>query len=196
MDYKKHYDKLIEKHGIEEKPCYYSERHHVVPKCMGGSDELSNLVYLKPKAHFTAHFLLWKIYRSPKLGHAFNMMCNNTSQGSQRGSRNYSIARKAHSEAMSESNPMFDPVIVAKISGDNHYMKQDKWKDYFSEQRLGRNNPMFGRKNPSRYRKVMTPTGEYGSLVAAAEGNNLSRSSVMRYLKDARKEEWCYIDQA
>ena len=41
-------------------------------------------------------------------------MCNNTSKGKKRGSRNYDIARKAHSEAMKLSNPMFDPNMAKK----------------------------------------------------------------------------------
>jgi len=58
MDYKKHYQSLIKKHGNKEKPEFYVERHHIIPKCIGGSDKENNLVYLTPKAYFTAHFLL------------------------------------------------------------------------------------------------------------------------------------------
>lgn len=59
MDYKKHYQSLIKKHGNKKKkPEFYVERHHIIPKCIGGSDKENNLVYLTPKAYFTAHFLL------------------------------------------------------------------------------------------------------------------------------------------
>lgn len=51
------------------------EIHHIIPKCLGGSDEESNLVKLPLKAHFIAHLLLCKIYpNEPKLFYAFNMM--------------------------------------------------------------------------------------------------------------------------
>ena len=61
MNYVKHYNLLIAKHGSVEKPNSYSERHHILPKCLGGSDEESNLVYLSAEAHYVAHQLLVKM---------------------------------------------------------------------------------------------------------------------------------------
>ncbi len=40
----------------------YLERHHVVPKCLGGTDELSNIVSLTPEEHYVAHQLLVRIH--------------------------------------------------------------------------------------------------------------------------------------
>jgi hypothetical protein len=124
------------------------------------------------------------------------MMCNNTSKGKKRGSRNYDIARKAHSEAMKLSNPMFDPNMAKKkkISGDKHYMKKKEWKEYFSKQRTGEQNPMFNRKNPSRYRGVTTLIGSFNSLVDVCLANKISKTTLLRYLKNAEKTEWKYID--
>lgn len=36
----------------------YHERHHIVPKCMGGGNDEDNLIDLFPKEHFEAHRLL------------------------------------------------------------------------------------------------------------------------------------------
>jgi hypothetical protein len=44
-----------ERHG-------YMERHHVLPKCMGGSNRKDNLVYLTAKEHFIAHKLLVRMH--------------------------------------------------------------------------------------------------------------------------------------
>ena len=74
MNYKNHYDELIRKHGVKSKPEYYSERHHILPKSMGGTDDEDNLVYLTFKAHYTAHHLLWKIHRNKSMAFAFTMM--------------------------------------------------------------------------------------------------------------------------
>jgi len=38
------------------------ETHHIVPKCMGGSNSKDNLVKLTPEEHYLAHQLLIKIY--------------------------------------------------------------------------------------------------------------------------------------
>jgi hypothetical protein len=40
------------------KPDFFAERHHIVPRCMGGSDEPDNLIYLTPSEHLRAHRLL------------------------------------------------------------------------------------------------------------------------------------------
>lgn len=42
----------------------YLEKHHVIPRCMGGSNDKSNLVLLTGREHFMAHMLLWKAYPS------------------------------------------------------------------------------------------------------------------------------------
>ena len=37
-----------------------SERHHIVPRSLGGTNEVTNLVYLTPREHFVCHLLLTK----------------------------------------------------------------------------------------------------------------------------------------
>lgn len=39
----------------------YTEKHHIIPKCMGGPDTSNNLVRLTAKEHFIAHRLLVKM---------------------------------------------------------------------------------------------------------------------------------------
>jgi hypothetical protein len=38
------------------------ERHHIIPKCCGGTNCRSNLVFLTPTEHYIAHRLLVNIY--------------------------------------------------------------------------------------------------------------------------------------
>lgn len=40
----------------------YRERHHVLPRCMGGGDSKENLVALTPEEHYVAHQLLVKLH--------------------------------------------------------------------------------------------------------------------------------------
>lgn len=75
MDYNKHYHTLIQKAKSRVLEGYV-EKHHILPKCMGGTDTLDNLVALTPEEHFVAHQLLIKIYpNEPKLIYAAQMMC-------------------------------------------------------------------------------------------------------------------------
>lgn len=80
MNYKKHYDALIER-AKNRTLQSYSEKHHIIPKCTGGNDSLENLVVLTPEEHYVAHQLLVKIYLqlgdkviSKKLLYALNLM--------------------------------------------------------------------------------------------------------------------------
>jgi len=40
----------------------YSEAHHIIPRCMGGTDELENIAHLSAEEHYVSHQLLVKIY--------------------------------------------------------------------------------------------------------------------------------------
>jgi hypothetical protein len=55
----------------------YAERHHIVPKCMSGSNNRENLVELTAREHFIAHKLLCEIYpENNKLRYALWAMIN------------------------------------------------------------------------------------------------------------------------
>ena len=74
MNYKKHYDILITRirNRILEG---YVEKHHIIPKCLGGSDDPDNIAILTPEEHFLAHQLLVKMYpNSPPLASAAVIM--------------------------------------------------------------------------------------------------------------------------
>jgi len=61
MDYQKHYTRLIERAQDRILPDY-SEKHHILPRCLGGSNSKSNIVKLTPEEHYVAHQLLSKIH--------------------------------------------------------------------------------------------------------------------------------------
>ena len=63
MNYQKIYDAIIAKARSEETiPGNYYERHHILPKCIGGGNEPENLVTLSARSHYIVHQLLVKIY--------------------------------------------------------------------------------------------------------------------------------------
>jgi len=80
----RHYEKLCLRslsRGLDKsKLNYYSERHHIIPRCLGGSEN-NNLVLLTPAEHYVAHQLLSKIFpNNLKLLSACQFMCTD-SQG-------------------------------------------------------------------------------------------------------------------
>ena len=106
MDYQKIYNALVEKakvRGLDKSSVdYYTEIHHIVPRCLGGSDEPDNLVMFSGREHFIAHLLLWKIYpNNHQLMHAAWMM-SHTRCGDKVNSTTYSALKVRHSDWLSE----------------------------------------------------------------------------------------------
>lgn len=79
MNYQKIYNEIIQKaksRGLNKKFIEgYFEKHHIIPKCLGGSNDTNNLVLLTAKEHFICHHLLWRENKNNlKLFWAFKAM--------------------------------------------------------------------------------------------------------------------------
>ena len=68
--YYKTYNQLIDKCIQMEKDGYpedmYTEVHHILPKCQGGTDEKCNLVRMPVRYHVVAHMLLASAFPDDK----------------------------------------------------------------------------------------------------------------------------------
>lgn len=78
-EYYEDYLQLVEQckpRGLnKEDISYYTEKHHILPKCMGGKDEESNYVLFSAREHIIAHILLYRAYPdNPLITHAANCM--------------------------------------------------------------------------------------------------------------------------
>jgi hypothetical protein len=125
----------------------YKERHHIVPKSLGGSNDINNIVNLTPKEHFICHLLLTKMVDSilkKKMTYAVWLMCNvkNHNQPSRYvpNSNTYQLIRKQHSKNVSEKQAgrkkNYSSFAGRKHSNETLIL-QRKCK-------LGNNNPNFG----------------------------------------------------
>lgn len=66
MNYKRIYDSIV-LHALQKvNQSTYLERHHIIPKFMGGQNSLENYVYLTPKEHYLCHLLLIKLVPEEK----------------------------------------------------------------------------------------------------------------------------------
>jgi hypothetical protein len=61
MDYTRIYNQIVER-AQTRKLEGYVEKHHIVPKCIGGLDVKENIVELTAREHFLCHMLLCEIY--------------------------------------------------------------------------------------------------------------------------------------
>lgn len=55
------YHNIVAKAALRVNVDGYFEKHHIVPKALGGTDDESNMVNLTPKEHFICHRLLVKM---------------------------------------------------------------------------------------------------------------------------------------
>jgi hypothetical protein len=138
MNYKIHYNKLIDRAKNRILDEGY-EVHHVMPRCLGGTDDSDNLVKLTPEEHYIAHQLLVKIYPNEnKLVYAAMMMC----VGNKRNNKRYGwLKRKYHSickQRIGEKNGAFGSRWISNPdTGETLKIKQhEKIPDGFV---LGRN---------------------------------------------------------
>jgi hypothetical protein len=138
MNYQWHYDRLIETRKTREMASVeYYEKHHILPKSMGGSNDKDNLVYLTAREHFIAHWLLWRIYRNQQMAYAFHSMCNfrNT------GQKNHFISSRAYSEA----KEVFRQIVSEKMKGNTYclgYKHTDEARKNFSISHKGLKNSL------------------------------------------------------
>lgn len=99
MNYSKVYDSLID--FRRNNPPDGGEAHHVLPRCLGGTDCLDNLVRLTWREHFVAHRLLARIYPEESgLKYAVYMMTLIQADKTRKpNSRQVAVARRSLSEA-------------------------------------------------------------------------------------------------
>jgi hypothetical protein len=95
MNYQRHYDQLIANAKKRDDVSGYTEKHHILPKSLGGSNAKNNIVTLTGREHFLAHMLLAKIH-GKGLWQAARMMQNKSKvQGGRRSnSRLYEMAKR------------------------------------------------------------------------------------------------------
>ena len=142
MDYKKHYDILIERTRNQEKQPGY-ERHHIIPDSMfinrqrkgkpgileGDPDAPGNIVFLTCREHYVAHLLLVKIYPDNRgLVYAARMMTFNSPDHKDGRSKNrlYSWLKEKYIEAStgqkrsSETKKNISNSLIDKPKSEEH----------------------------------------------------------------------------
>jgi hypothetical protein len=145
MNYQRIYNTIIER-SKQRTLLEYIEEHHVVPRCVGGTDDSYNLVMLTPEEHYLCHQLLVKIYpgNMKLVKAAMFMVASNKHQ--RRNNKTYGWLKKQYSEYMKGPN---NP---SKLNGTwNKGVTGYKNKVNFSDEsiklfsdRMKNNNPCAG----------------------------------------------------
>lgn len=108
MDYKKHYNLLIEtRRNRNIIVGEYYEKHHILPKSMGGNDNVNNLINLTAREHFIAHWLLWRIYQNKEMAFAFHSLIHMGKNQIIKSSRVYEESKIAKRQFIIENNKIY-----------------------------------------------------------------------------------------
>ena len=135
MNYKKIYDQIIENAKIRQLTGY-KEKHHIIPRCIGGLDTKDNLVELTAREHFVCHQLLCEIYTdNKKLKYALWAMSNQNSSKQQRvysiSSRLYESLRKEIAEfnRINSTGRKHKPESIQSMIEKRTGQKKSKYKN-------------------------------------------------------------------
>lgn len=165
MNYQKIHDSIIDLAKNRKKPDCYCERHHILPRSMGGDDSPENLVILTAREHFLIHWLLYKIHRNKEMTYAFHAMTKPVGNGRVRyTSHSFKYAREAMARWMSEN-----------MSGENHpcYGKFGEMSASFGSKRTDEQKQKISKKAKERYKKNPHPTAK---RVVCIETNEVFKS--------------------
>lgn len=175
MNYQRIYENLIStrKNRVSEDAIYY-ERHHIIMRSMGGSNDPENIVKLTAREHFLAHWLLWRIHRNREAAYAFKLMCE-------------IVANKKCFSSVAYSE------IKKELSVIESSRAKEKWKNStFDREKFSKrmktfnasNNSELNKKNLSKWMKLRAQRGGlqleknpmYGKKHSEASKNKNSHS--------------------
>lgn len=144
------------------------EKHHILPKSLGGSNERSNIVCLTYREHFIAHWLLTKFVKTTdkkKMLHALWRMTGKSKfhEGKIIYSWQYSIAR----EAFVQSNYGNEYHKFRKRT--RGWSQSDEWKAKTKSRMMG-NKHGEGNQN-AKGKNVGNKNGRAVSVICLNDGN-------------------------
>ena len=152
LNYRKIYESLINRALCRNILEGYFEKHHIVPKSSGGTDNKENIVNLTGREHYIAHKLLYKINPTKENAYALVALSRMSINGIVRcNSRQVEYCRKLSAE-LSRSR-----MLINNPGKNLHGDKSLKFIGYWA-----------------------TPYGVFGSVYDAAKETGVSKSTIQR----------------
>lgn len=187
MDYSRIYTELMERandRALEG----YSERHHIVPKCMGGDNKPRNIAILTPEEHYLAHQLLVKIYPdNHKLVFAANMMCGGGPKGNNQRVNNKQfgwLKRKASQSQKSRTHTLETIIKISKVRTGKTFSKEVKEK-------MSKN--CSNKKSVQQFDKLGTLLNKFSSAVEAQLITGIHQTNICKCCSGKLKSSGGFI---
>lgn len=112
----------------------YFERHHIIPKSLGGSNDESNIVKLTYREHYIAHIMLYHTYKNWQMANAIIFMSDNKKH---KNSKIYESHRKKAKDTFAE--------YKRNNSTKGITVHTEEFKQKMSDRMSGENNPYYGK---------------------------------------------------
>lgn len=156
------------------------EKHHIIPKSMGGDNNLENIIELTPREHYIAHWMLWKAYRNKSMSFAFWSMSNNGK--GKINSKTYAAVREDFIEKVASPN--------GKVCGHT-WSAESKQKR--SEHYLGENNPFYGKTHTEETKQRISKAlqGENSPFY----GKRLTKEQLSVFHSENRGNNWGVLNK-
>ena len=148
----------------------YKEKHHIIPKCLGGTNDGDNLIDLYAREHFEAHRLLaLENPKNNKLVSAWWLMCSCKRECQERyeaTAEEYEKARIAFSERVKERQSGKNHYLYGKHPSNETRQKMSasrKGKTSKLKGRCGKDSPTYGRKQSeeAKLKMSLSKKGKY-----------------------------------
>lgn len=174
MNYEKIYYNLIEKAKNKNIEGYF-EKHHIIPKSLGGSNDKSNIVKLTPREHYIAHRLLPKFLDGKdkwKMWCALKRFAHTKNKKYLVKSRDYEIIALNHKKAISnllKGRKLSEEAKRNMSIGQKKYFENKtghftgrihtkESKKLMSQKQSGKNNPQYGKSRTSEEKQKISNT--------------------------------------
>ena len=183
MNYQRIYNQIIERAKTRQLEGY-KEKHHIMPRCIGGLDTKENLIELTAREHFLCHRLLCEIYpQNDKLKYALWLMT--TGKRRWKTSDSYNINSRVYENIkLGFSNMM----KTKKHKLGRTHSEETKLKQSLSH--LGKKDSEETKKKKSQIKLGHIKDNEWKKNLSEAASKSFGRPILQKDLNGNIIKEW------
>jgi hypothetical protein len=161
----------------------YTEKHHIIPRSLGGSNSKDNLVALTAREHFICHLLLTRMTQGQNKNKMISAVFYLTGKGKRK-----ETYREVHSRTYAILKEELRSIVSKQHKGSKRPPRSDSTKEKLKLSKTGLHNPNF--KN-----KWITPWGTFESSRAAAKNcpDKISSGTILNFCQLKNKNPISFL---
>lgn len=161
----------------------YTEKHHIIPRSLGGSNKKDNLVALTAREHFVCHLLLTRMTQGLHKNKMISAVFYLTGRG------------KAHRNNLIKSSRLYENLkrqLSISVSEQKKGCKQPP-RSSLARQRYS--DSKKGKNNPNHKGSYITPWGKFESSRSAAQScpKKISDVAVLNFCRNKNNIPISYL---